>query len=217
MSDYIRNKAKADLELDAIERAEAADQSGKRQVWERMPRETARAYGAFVRFRDLAEKRSFVRVAELLGCTPQNVERWARRWNWLNRCYEHDLVQEERFREQTARDRVAHHRRQIQIGQAVQSVAVAGLREWQARLEQGLPLNLAPEQLAVLLKFGDQLESSGLGEDKAGAGRYTRIIVNFGVEEAPPDASEARPAALSDGTTGEEIEADHRRTFKKPN
>ena len=79
---------------------------------------------------------------------------------------------------------------QIQIGQALQSVAVAGLREWQARLEQRLPLNLLPDQIATLLKLGDDLEARGLGEDE-GAGRFTRIVVNL--TDAPPlaDSEEA--------------------------
>jgi len=140
-----------------------AEQSGKRQVWERMLSETAKAYAAFTKYRDLASKRTLREVAQLSGCSAQNIEHWSRRWNWVDRCYAFDLVEEEKLRQQMSRDRVAHHRRQIQIGQALLSVTVAGLREWQSRLEQKLPLNLAPEQLAVLLKLGDDLESRGLG------------------------------------------------------
>lgn len=205
MTDHMNGSDKARLELDALDRAEAAEQDGKRQVWERTPGETARAYSAFVKFRDLAEKRSFVRVAELLGCTPQNIERWARRWNWLNRCYEYDLVEEEKLRQQMSRDRVAHHRRQIQIGQALQSVAVAALREMQARIEQKLPLGLDPSQVAVLLKLGDELESRGLGEDREGVSRFTRIVVNVGDAEPLPDTpadSSSAAVALNDAAFG---------------
>jgi hypothetical protein len=213
MDDYISDKAKADAEMQVLERAEAADQSGKRQVWERLPMETAKAYAAFTKYRDLASRRTLREVAQMSGCSAQNIERWSRRWNWVIRCREYDLVEEEKIREQMSRDRMAHHRRQIQIGQALQSVAVAGLRELQARLEQKLPLNLAPSEVALLEKLGDELESKGLGEDK-GAGRFTRINVIIGSQDAPPDApaeaswneaNKALPDALNDAAFGEEM------------
>jgi len=183
MTDHRNDSDKAKLELEALERAETAEQRGRRQVWEQQVGESPRAFFAFRLYRDLTEKRTLAKVAQTLGCSSTNVERWARRWNWVNRSYEFDLVEEERLRQQMSRERIAHRRRQIQIGQALQSVAVAGLREWQARLEQRLPLNLLPDQIATLLKLGDDLEARGLGEDE-GAGRFTRIVVNL--TDAPP-------------------------------
>jgi hypothetical protein len=212
MDDYICDKAKADAELDAIERAEAAAQSGSRQVWERMPRESAKAFAAFAKYRDLSTARTMKKVAEMSQCSAQNIHRWARRWVWTHRAAQFDIVEEEKFREQAARDRLDHRRRQVRIGQAMQSVAVAGLRELQAKLEQKLPLNLAPSEVALLQKLGDDLESRGLGEDNRGAGRYTRINVIIGTQEAPPDAlaeaswneaNKALPDALCDAKFGE--------------
>jgi len=200
MTECINEIDKAKLELDTLQRAEKAEHSGGRQVWQRMPQESAKAYAAFSKYRDMAERRTMARVAEMSGCSSQNVERWARRWAWTQRTYEYDLVQEENFREQASRDRVAHRRRQIQIGQALQSVAVAGLNEWRARLEQKLPLNLQPEQIATLLKLGDELEARGLGEDE-GLSRFTRIVVNLTDALPLPDTEEAsQPAVLCDET-----------------
>jgi hypothetical protein len=175
----VNNIEKADAEFQAIERAETAEQRGKRQVWERQAGESSKAFAAFARYRDLAEARTMAKVAEMSGCSSQNIERWARRWAWTHRVYEYDIVQEERFREQTAKDRLAHHRRQIQIGQHLQSVAIAGLAEWEARIEQKLPLSLSPEQVATLLKLGDELEAKGLGEERQG-GQFTKIVVRIG-------------------------------------
>jgi hypothetical protein len=179
---------KVEAEFEAIERAERAERSARRQVWEQQVGESPKAWNAFRIYRDLMEKRTLAKVAETLGCSSTNVERWARRWAWTQRTYEFDLVQEERFREQTIRDRLAHHRRQIQIGQALQSVAVAGLRELQARLEQKLPLNLDPSEIAAFQKLGDDLETRGLGEDREGnGGKFTRIVVNICDAEPIPD------------------------------
>jgi hypothetical protein len=170
---------KVRLEMEALERAESAEQTGKRQSWERQPQETARAYSAFVKYRDLAEKRSFVRVAQQLGCSSQNIERWAHRWAWELRCYEYDLVEEERWREQASRDRIQMRRRQIQLGQVLQSIAAYAVRGWQQRIEQQLPLDLRPDEVLSMMKLGSELETRGHGEAKEG-GKYTRIVVNFG-------------------------------------
>jgi hypothetical protein len=202
VADYMNGSDKAGRELDALDRAENAEQGSRRQLWDRQPGESPKAFNAFRLYRDAMEKRTLAKVAETLGCSSTNVERWARRWAWTQRTYEFDLVEEEKFREQMARDRVAHRRRQIQIGQAVQIVAVAGLREWQMKLDQKLPLNLDPDEVAKLLKLGDELETRGLGEDQ-GAGRFTRIIVNLGEAPPLPDALEASSSVLCDDTTGE--------------
>ena len=165
--------------FEALETAEAAEKSGHPQLWERQPKETAKAYAAFVKYRDLNERRTLKKVGEMSGWSTQNIERWSRRWAWTHRVYLFDCAEEEKWREQSARDRVAHRRRQVQLGQAIQSVAAHGLAEWQRKIEMKLPLGLAPEQIATLLKLGDDLESRGLGEDEH-ASPYTKIVVRIG-------------------------------------
>ena len=164
--------------FEALEAAESAERTGRAQPWERQSGESAKAFAAFVKYRDLAEKRTLARVAQLSQCSAQNIARWSRRHGWVHRTYMYDAMQEEQFREQTARDRIAHRRRQIAIGQSLQTVAISALREWQARLEQKLPLGLAPEQIALLLRLGDDLESKGLGEGEGG-NRFTKITLNI--------------------------------------
>jgi len=207
MDDYISDRAKADAEMDALERAETAEQRGTRQVWDRMPGESAKAFAAFVRYRDLAEKRTMAKVGQMSGCSTQNIERWGRRWNWVSRCYEYDLVQEEEFRKQTARDRMAHRRQQLQLGTVLTNIAAHSLREMQVKIEQQLPLGFDPAQVAALLKLGDDLKSKGLGEDRAG-GKYTRINVILGtapdIDDAP--TAESRPSLSDDTREGFELE-----------
>lgn len=136
---------KARLEMDALERAENAEQNGRCQLWERRPGETEKAYSAFRIYRDLAERRTLAKVAQTLGCSSTNVERWARRWFWTNRVYEYDLVEEEKWREQASRDRIAMRRRQIQFGQVLQSIAAYAVQEWRQRIEQKLPHDDRPK------------------------------------------------------------------------
>lgn len=173
------NTDKVRLEVEALERAESAEQSGRPQLWQRQPGESAKAYNAFRIYRDLAEQRTFAKVGKELGCSSTNIERWAARWCWTQRVYEYDLVQEEEWQRQASRDRVAMRRRQIQLGQALQSVGAYSVREWQQKIAANLPLHLDPVETVAILKLGSELEAKGHGEEKEG-GQYTRINVVIG-------------------------------------
>jgi len=212
MDDYPSDKAKSDAELQALDRADAAEQSGKRQIWERLPSETAKAYEAFRKYRDLASKRTLREVAQMSGCSAQNIERWSRRWNWVHRSREFDLFEEEKFREQTARDRMAHRRQQVQLGTVLTNIAAHSLREMQRKIEMKLPLGFDPAQVAALLKLGDELKGRGLGEDREGASRFTRIVVSLGDAEPIDEPATITRPVLCDDTRGE-VEGDKR----KPN
>jgi hypothetical protein len=170
---------KARLELEAHDRAESAEQGGRRQLWERQVGESPKAFHAFRLYRDAMEKRTLAKVAETLGCSSTNVERWARRWAWTQRTYEYDLMMEEEWQRQASRDRIQMRRRQIQLGQVLQSVAAYAIREWQQKIEQSLPLHMDPVEVAGLLKLGNELEAKGHGEERDG-GRYTKINVVIG-------------------------------------
>jgi hypothetical protein len=165
-------------ELKVIEAAENADQAGRRQLWERQVGESAKAYSAFQKYLNLSSRRTLREVAELSHCSGQNIARWSRRWFWVARVQAYDVIEEERFREQMARDRVSMRKRQIQLGAACQSVAAYGIREFQSRIASGQALNLGAEEIKSLLAIGSQLEGRGMGEEKDS--KFTRIIVNFG-------------------------------------
>jgi hypothetical protein len=175
----MNNRDKARVEFEALERAENAEQTGRRQLWEQQPGESPKAFHAFRLYRDAMEKRTLAKVAETLGCSSTNVERWARRWFWTQRTYEYDLVQEEEWQRQASRDRIQMRRRQIQLGQVLQSVAAYAVRGWQQRIEQQLPLDIRPDEVLAMLKLGNELEAKGHGEEQEG-GRYTRINVVIG-------------------------------------
>jgi hypothetical protein len=182
-------------ELKVIEAAENAEQTGRRQLWERQVGESTKAYSAFQKYLNLSSRRTLREVAELSHCSGQNIARWSRRWSWVHRVQAFDTVEEERFREQAARDRLAMRRRQIALGIACQSVAAHGVHELQAKIASGSALNLGAEEIKSLLAIGSQLEGRGMGTEKDS--KFTKIVVNFGHHRYPSEPCGCHCAACA--------------------
>jgi hypothetical protein len=199
------DRQRARIEQETLQSAESAEHAGKRQVWERLDGETGKSYAAFQKYLNLSERRTLAKVAEMSHCSAQNIERWSRRWNWVARVQAFDVVEEEKVREQLSRDRMAYRRRTITIGQTLQGIAVAAVNEWKQKLEMKLPLNMDPVEVASLMKLGNEMESKGLGEERAG-GRFTKINVVIGTlsdEVFEEQCKSGRPANVpgAGGTT----------------
>jgi urease beta subunit len=62
-------------------------------------------------------------------------------------------------------ERRAMRLRQIQIGRRMQLVAAAALAEWERKIADGQPLNIAREDAMRLMATGEQIERLGLGDD----------------------------------------------------
>jgi hypothetical protein len=58
--------------------------------WERQRGESARAYAAFITYRDMGPQRSHAKVAQNLGKTKVLIHNWGRLWRWTERCGEWD-------------------------------------------------------------------------------------------------------------------------------
>ena len=152
-------------EIDGIEPSQPVATVEPRQPWDKQPDESAKAFDAFCRFRD-AEKRSFKSTADLLNCSTQNVWQWATRHNWKLRADAWDIEQDRLQRAAFARDRTRMRERHLQVARSMLGVAAHGLREWQMKIEQGLPLGLQPEQIALLTKCAVDLEARTIGMDR---------------------------------------------------
>uniref|UniRef100_A0A7C2ZYB4 Uncharacterized protein n=2 Tax=Thermorudis TaxID=1649508 RepID=A0A7C2ZYB4_9BACT len=109
--------------------------------WERLPGEPAKAYHAFTIYRDLSPKeRSLRRVAEVLGYgrskdkkgrlkVPATIEKWSRRYRWVDRALAWDDEQD-RLRREAQREAVEEMlRRHAQEAVALQTKALQRLRE----------------------------------------------------------------------------------------
>lgn len=56
-----------------------------RDLWERQPREPARAYETFRTFRDLGTGRSIAALVDQTGANPRTVKHWHSDWCWRDR------------------------------------------------------------------------------------------------------------------------------------
>ena len=137
-----------------------------RKPWERQPGETAKAYAAFLLYRDLpAIDRSIVAaVAQQRqngGKAPvRNWETWASRYNWRNRAAEHDSDLASRRRERMAKEL-----------ERAQDNAVVLTRAFNFKIAERIkgmdPEDLAAGQIPAALKTLFELEFKALGyEDR---------------------------------------------------
>ena len=157
----------------------------KRGQWDRRPGESHKAFAAFTKYRDLAEKRTYQQVAEELHCNGSNVRRWARLWNWYARAHEWDVRRDQAAQEAQIRERRRMAERQARTGMEMQDLAAQGLRELLSRLDRKAPLNLSPRDIARLMEVGAKLERTARGEEAED--RPTTIEANFFKDEPPVD------------------------------
>jgi hypothetical protein len=163
--------------VDSPQSTQSIDPVESRELWDKRLDESAKAFGAFTLFRD-AEKRSFKSVAEKLSCSAQNVFQWSSRFDWRGRCDAFDIEMDRLQRADLARSRVRMRDRHLQVARAMLNVAAYGLKEWQARVEQKLPLHLEPEQIAMLVRSATELEYRTVGAE--GEHKFTQINVVIG-------------------------------------
>jgi len=95
------------VNLDALQNVEPAR---RRELWERLPGEPARAFRAFAMFRDALERRVVSEVGAKLTppCSRQNVWRWSFRWRWEERAAAFDVEQDRVQRAATVTPKRAH-------------------------------------------------------------------------------------------------------------
>lgn len=85
----------------------------------------------------------------------------------------------------------------MRLAMAMQGIAAHAVREWQLRIEQGLPLDLAPEQIALLTKCSAELERSAIGEDREH--QATEICIYIGSHAYPGERNvEDEPKLVQD-------------------
>jgi hypothetical protein len=148
------------------------------QLWEKQIGESDKAFNAFVVYRDLPGLRTYQKAADKLGCSHTNVRQWASRWVWKNRVDAFDRFADEEDRYAMAKNRLEMRKRHANIGMTLQSLAVRGIQELQAKVAAGTPLGLEPAELSKFLDVGARMEARAYGEDRDS--RFTQIIVSLG-------------------------------------
>jgi hypothetical protein len=135
------------------------------QPWERLVKESAPAFAAFVRYRDMGPDRSLARVARELGKSTTIVERWSARDHWVARVAAWEVEQDRLWREQQVASRREVGRRQLRIANAMQAQLVQAL----SRLDIS---TLSARDLGYWLEISTkvQRQAIGLGEHVAHTG-----------------------------------------------
>ena len=151
-------------ELDSPQSTQSIDPVEPREPWDKREDESQKAFTAFTLFRD-AEKRSFKIVADSLNCSPQNIFQWSSRFDWKGRCDSYDVWLDQQQRVELARSRVRMRERHLRLSLAMQGIAATALAEWNQRILQKRPLDLAPEQIAMLVKAAIELEHRTIGSE----------------------------------------------------
>jgi len=128
-------------------------------TWDRRPRETARAYAAFIQYRDLGPARSLRKQAALeKPAGPfSSLADWSRRFDWVDRAgaWDEHLDREERLQAIEDRRKMrSNHARVGRIAIAKAAVALDGIN----------PGDLTPREAIALAKIGTEIERKSLGE-----------------------------------------------------
>jgi hypothetical protein len=162
----------------------------ERFPWDRQPGESAKAFDAFVRFRDMGPRRMLRDVALGLHCSGANVRRWAARWFWHNRVAAFEEHLDRQTQEELRRGRIEMAERQIKAGIAAQDLAEHGLVELNERLKNGQQLRLKPNEIARLLQVGAEMERIARGEGAHAAPAPVQVIVYpMAADDEPQDVT----------------------------
>lgn len=133
------------------------------QAWDRLTNESTKAFQAFTIFRS-SEKRTLTLVAQELKCSVQNVQRWATRYDWLERSRQWDIFNDRVAQQEEVKERIAMRRRFVQQGITMQKLGVIGLNEMVEIVNIGGKLHLSPGESVLLSKEGAALEQLGRGD-----------------------------------------------------
>lgn len=129
--------------------------------WDQQPKESSRAFAAFICYRDLGMHRSCAKVAEQLKMASPSVLELSKRHNWQERVRAWDAhVDKETQKEQIDAVKTMK-RRQIALALKAQKAAEKGLKNFIAQFNQGnrvSPYAIKPDALAKLLEMGCRIE-----------------------------------------------------------
>jgi hypothetical protein len=122
--------------------------------WDRRPHESAKAYNAFLQFRNQPlEKRSLTAVASTLRKSLQLIWRWSKRNDWRERVDAWDRDQDERLRNEVTGGRAAMVKRHVHMAFEVQQRLLDRINALSKEEMQSLPVGLAAKLFVEFAKF----------------------------------------------------------------
>jgi hypothetical protein len=136
-------------------------------LWAQQPKESSRAFAAFVAYRDLGLRRSCAAVADQLKINTSSVLELSKRHGWQERVKAWDAhIDQETQKEQLGAVRIMK-KRQIALALKAQKAAEKGLRKFIAQFNDDCisPAAMKPDGLAKLMEAGCRIER--LNRDEA--------------------------------------------------
>ncbi|GAA0695311.1 hypothetical protein GCM10010193_57570 [Kitasatospora atroaurantiaca] len=130
------------------------------EPWERQEGESAQAFEAFAKYRDMGPARSTAKVARELGKSGSLMDRWSRSYAWVLRATSWDREQDRVFLAEQRQARRDLARRHARLAQAFLSKAVA-------RLQTLSPSELSPSDLLRYFQVAADIERRAVGEEPA--------------------------------------------------
>ena len=121
------------------------------EPWERQPDESAKAFEAFVTYRDMGPDRSIQRVARECTKSVSLIKRWSRERGWTERIRAWDNNLTEAARKKARKEVEDMQRRHIDIGRYMQSKAVRALDKMPEE-------SITPRDATTLAKLGIEVE-----------------------------------------------------------
>lgn len=110
----------------------------EKQVWDRQPHETSRAYELFCAYRDMPPKRSLTKLSHGTKGAPHvnRLKRLSTRWNWVERCKQYDDYLEYQDRLQQEKERREMHKRHAKIAVLGQNIVVREMESLLAKAQK---------------------------------------------------------------------------------
>jgi hypothetical protein len=153
----------------------------ERNLWDRCPNETAKAFHAFTLYRDAGFERSIRRLAESLHKSHQRMYQLSVRYNWRDRVRAWDDFQDQLSQIETIKQRVELGRTSLMLAHAMTTKAQQGMAALAVVTKNGM-LGIKPRDLISLIEASFRVQNRLLGS--ADQDQVAKIEVYFGDAES---------------------------------
>jgi hypothetical protein len=151
----------------------------QQHAWQQLPRETDKAYEAFVVYRNLEPReRSLSRVSSELAKSVPLIKRWSSQWEWVERARDWDNYQEMRRLEKRIEEKQQMDERHLKIIRAARNKAVEALTNMDT---ETLAKNAF--ELRNWISEFIKLERLVLGEPESIEERREKVEIKASIEE----------------------------------
>jgi hypothetical protein len=129
------------------------------EPWEQQPRESAKAFQAFVMYRDMGVQRSVLAVGRALGKSRQLLDKWSQLHMWTERAQTSDAMMQRHEMEAQIEARKERAVRQVKMARRFQDIAAAKLNspKFAGKVRQ-------PRDVLAYGRVGIQLEREICGD-----------------------------------------------------